>query len=103
MQARPRIWIGGNGEKRKLRIAARHADGWNTSGTLEEVKGALDALARACDDAGRDLSEIELTVSFPTIIRDTVEAAQEVRAKQLAHNGIHREPIKACLPRYVAL
>ena len=82
------ILVGGSGPKKTLPIVARYADGWNTSGTPEDVKGALDVLARACDEAGRDLSEIELTVSFPTIIRDTVEAAHEVRAKQLAHNGM---------------
>jgi len=29
LQSRPRIWLGGMGEKRLLRLAARYADGWN--------------------------------------------------------------------------
>ena len=29
LQKRPRLWIGGGGEKRLLRLVARHADGWN--------------------------------------------------------------------------
>jgi alkanesulfonate monooxygenase SsuD/methylene tetrahydromethanopterin reductase-like flavin-dependent oxidoreductase (luciferase family) len=31
MQARLPIWIGGVGEKKMLRLVARHADGWNTA------------------------------------------------------------------------
>jgi hypothetical protein len=34
------------------------------------------------------MSEIELTISFPTIIRDRAEDALAVRASQLAHNGL---------------
>jgi F420-dependent oxidoreductase-like protein len=82
------ILIGGSGPKKTLPIVARYGDGWNTSGELAEVKTSLDLLAGYCAEAGRELSEIELTVSFPTIIRDTDEAAQAVRAGQLAHNGL---------------
>jgi alkanesulfonate monooxygenase SsuD/methylene tetrahydromethanopterin reductase-like flavin-dependent oxidoreductase (luciferase family) len=82
------ILVGGSGLKKTLRSVARHADGWNTSGDPETVKGYLDALAGHCADAGRDMSEIELTISFPTIIRDTVEAAQAARDRHLAFNGI---------------
>jgi alkanesulfonate monooxygenase SsuD/methylene tetrahydromethanopterin reductase-like flavin-dependent oxidoreductase (luciferase family) len=88
VQARLPILIGGSGPKKTLPIVARHGDGWNTSGSLEEVKASLDILAAQCDAAGRDLADIELTVSFPTIIRDTVEEAEAVRAAQLAHNGM---------------
>lgn len=88
IQARLPILIGGSGPKKTLRTVARYGDGWNTSGDVEAVKGKLDILARHCDDSGRDLSEIELTVSFPTIIRGTVEAAVQHRRDQLARNGI---------------
>ena len=82
------ILIGGSGPKKTLPIVARDGDGWNTSGTIDEVRASLDILRERCDAVGRDLSEIELTVSFPTIVRDTVEAAIEARAAQLAHNGL---------------
>jgi alkanesulfonate monooxygenase SsuD/methylene tetrahydromethanopterin reductase-like flavin-dependent oxidoreductase (luciferase family) len=88
IQGRLPILIGGSGPRKTLRTVARYGDGWNTSGDLETVKGKLDVLARHCADAGRDLSEIELTVSFPTIIRNTVEDAVERRRSQLAENGI---------------
>ena len=65
MQARPRIWIGGNGEKRTLRIAARHADGWNTPYTSPEeftrLSGVLDMLVRK---EGRDPATIERNVNL---------------------------------------
>jgi F420-dependent oxidoreductase-like protein len=82
------ILIGGSGPKKTLPVVARYADGWNTSGALDEVKASLDTLSGYCRDAGRDLAEIELTVSFPTIIRDTVADAEAVRARQLEHNGL---------------
>ena len=88
IQARLPILVGGSGPKKTLRTTARYADGWNTSGELDEVKASLDILATHCADVGRDLREIELTVSFPTIIRDRVEDAQSARRAQLAHNGL---------------
>ena len=88
IQAHLPILIGGSGPKKTLPIVARHGDAWNTSGELDDVKASLDLLAGYCADAGRDLSDIELTVSFPTIIRDRVADAEAARAKQLAHNGL---------------
>jgi F420-dependent oxidoreductase-like protein len=88
IQAHLPILVGGSGLKKTLRTVARHADGWNTSGDPETVKGYLEVLADHCADAGRDMSEIELTISFPTIIRDTVAAAQAARDAQLAFNAI---------------
>lgn len=37
LQPRLRLWIGGQGEKRLLRIVARHADGWNVPFLAPEV------------------------------------------------------------------
>ena len=88
IQAHLPILVGGSGPQKTLRTVARHADGWNTSGDVPALRERLDILARHCADAGRDMSEIELTVSFPTIVRDTVEDAVERRRSQLAENGI---------------
>jgi alkanesulfonate monooxygenase SsuD/methylene tetrahydromethanopterin reductase-like flavin-dependent oxidoreductase (luciferase family) len=88
VQAHLPILIGGSGPRKTLPIVARHGDAWNTSGELDEVKASLETLAGHCADVGRDLPEIELTLSFPTIIRDRVEDALSARAAQLAHNGM---------------
>ena len=88
LQSHLPILVGGSGPKKTLRTVARHADGWNTSGTVETLQRLLDVLAEHCAEAGRDMSEIELTVSFPTVIRDSVETALTRRREQMAHNGI---------------
>lgn len=82
------ILIGGSGPRKTLRTVASYGDAWNTSGDVDTLRERLDILAAHCADVGRDMSEIELTVSFPTIIRDSVEAAEAVRVEQLAFNGI---------------
>jgi F420-dependent oxidoreductase-like protein len=65
VQARPRIWIGGNGEKRTLRIAARHADGWNTPYTSpDEFKRLSGVLDQWCEKEGRDPMAIERNVNL---------------------------------------
>ena len=65
VQDRLPILVGGSGPKKTLRTVALRSDGWNTSGSLEEVTGKLATLDAHCADVGRDRSEIELTVSFP--------------------------------------
>ena len=88
VQARLPILVGGSGPTKTMRTVARHADAWNTSGDVDTLRDRLDVLRKHCDDAGRDMAEIELTVSFPTIIRGSVEEAVEHRRWQLAQNGI---------------
>ncbi len=65
LQPRARIWVGGNGEQRTLRIAARHADGWNTPYTspaeFKRLSGVLDAW---CEKEGRDPAAIERNVNL---------------------------------------
>jgi F420-dependent oxidoreductase-like protein len=58
----PPICIGGNGEKRTLRITARYAQHWNfVNGTTEEFARKRDVLAAHCADIGRDPKEILLS------------------------------------------
>jgi F420-dependent oxidoreductase-like protein len=58
----PPICVGGSGEKRTLRTAARFAQHWNfVGGTPEEFARKRDVLYRHCDDIGRDPKEITLS------------------------------------------
>jgi len=60
---RPTILIGGSGERKTLRLVARHADACNLFGESPEVVAhKLDVLRRHCDDAGTDYDRIEKTV-----------------------------------------
>jgi F420-dependent oxidoreductase-like protein len=81
------ILIGGSGPKKTLRTTAKYADAWNTSGSPEEVSQRLDVLRGHCDDVGRDFGEIELTLSFPIIVRDDAADAEAAYAAILAKNG----------------
>jgi F420-dependent oxidoreductase-like protein len=87
IQAHLPILIGGSGPRKTLRTVALRADGWNTSGDLDEVRGKLANLDRHCADVGRDRSEIEMTVSFPIVLRDRVEDAKAAWAGIIGHNG----------------
>ena len=88
IQKRLPILVGGSGPRKTLRTVARRADGWNTSGTLEEVRSHLDILAEHCDDVGRDIATIEKSISFPIIVRDDPAAAASVYSVLLERNGI---------------
>ncbi|MBI4637355.1 MAG: LLM class flavin-dependent oxidoreductase [Candidatus Rokubacteria bacterium] len=64
MQPRLRIWIGGAGEKRTLRAAARYADGWNVPYQSPEVWKAKNAVLDGwCEKEGRDPRAIMRTVN----------------------------------------
>jgi len=54
-QPRPRVFVGGKGD-RLLRVAAAHADGWNTCWvwTPEAYAERVGALDTACEIIGRD-------------------------------------------------
>jgi F420-dependent oxidoreductase-like protein len=60
-QPRPRIMIGGGGEKKTLRLVAQYADACNIFGDAEVVAHKIEVLRRHCDTAGRDIGEIEIT------------------------------------------
>ncbi|MCX7864191.1 MAG: LLM class F420-dependent oxidoreductase [Novosphingobium sp.] len=59
---RPRIMIGGGGERKTLRLVARYADACNFFGAPEVVAHKVEVLRRHCDEIGRDIREIEVTV-----------------------------------------
>ena len=65
IQPNPRLWIGGLGEKRTLRIAARYADGWNAAYIAPEVYAAKNqVLDNWCEKEGRDPASITRSVNL---------------------------------------
>ena len=87
IQAHLPILVGGSGPRKTLRTVARRADAWNTSGTVDEVRAKLEILAEHCSDVGRDIATIEMTMSYPIVLRDSREAAEQTYQALLAHNG----------------
>lgn len=58
------IWIGGGGEKRTLKIAARYADGWNVPFIAPDVFARKnDILDQHCESVGRDPKEIKRAIN----------------------------------------
>jgi F420-dependent oxidoreductase-like protein len=65
LQPRIPIWIGGRGEKRTLRAAARYADGWNGAYIgPEEWQHKSQVLTEWCEKEGRDPRTILRTVNL---------------------------------------
>ena len=61
-QPHPPVCIGGSGERRTLRTAARFAQHWNfVGGSPEEFARKRDVLHAHCRDVGRDPKEITLS------------------------------------------
>lgn len=53
------VMIGGGGEKKTLRLVARHADIWHGFGSTDTIAHKHEVLDRHCADIGRDPEEIE--------------------------------------------
>ncbi len=58
----PPICIGGSGERRTLRTAARYAQHWNfVGGTVEEFGRKVEVLRHHCQELGRDPAELTIS------------------------------------------
>src|SRR5437870_11517245 len=79
VQPRLRLWIGGQGEKRMLRIVARHADGWNVPFLAPEVFAQRNAtLDGWCERERRDPRAIVRTVNLGLALgEDEAEVARQ--------------------------
>ena len=66
-EPRPRILVAGGGERKTLALVARYADACNLIGDVPTVAHKVGVLRRHCEDAGRDMADIEVTalISVP--------------------------------------
>lgn len=74
------LWIGGRGERRTLRIAARLADGWNVPYIgAEEFARKASVLDEWCQAEGRDPATIERGVNLHFHMAATAVLAEHPR------------------------
>jgi F420-dependent oxidoreductase-like protein len=74
----PRILVGGGGERRTLRLVARHADMSHWFGSLHELKHKAEVLERHCEAEGRDPSTIVRTIGAPVVLVEDERQAEAV-------------------------
>ena len=97
LQERIPILVGGSGERRTLRLVARHADACNLFGDAATVRHKLAVLRAHCEAEGRDPAAIR---GHAPRARARVVAAGEPREGQGAatveeHVGRYRELAEA--------
>jgi F420-dependent oxidoreductase-like protein len=78
----PPILVGGGGEQRTLRIAAKYADmtHWFPLG-METLKRKDELLTRYCEEIGRDPSTIERTMTTPVVVAASEAEANAARER----------------------
>lgn len=89
---RPKVMIGGSGERKTLRLVAQYGDACNLfASSVDEVGHKIDVLKRHCDTVGRDFDQIRVTIIANNDPRPTPETRDEfVRSMaDYAKLGVH--------------
>ena len=96
VQDRLPLLIGGAGERRTLRIAARYADEWNCWSTPELLAHKISVLRQHCEQVGRDPGEIHVSTQAELYLSNDQEW---LAGKRQAAQG---RPVIAGTPAEVA-
>ena len=70
------LMIGGQGEKKTLRMVAQYADESNLVGAEGDIPRKLEVLTEHCERLGRDRSEIVVTKLMMVVVAPTREEAE---------------------------
>jgi len=95
----PPILVAATGERKMLRIVARHADIWNGFGSPEVARRKIGVLAEHCRAVGRDVDAIEKSLLLPAHIGDDPGAWEPLIQGYAAYQGISTEEA----PRWMLL
>ncbi len=91
---RPRVLVGGGGERKTLRIVAAYADACNIIGDASTVAHKLDVLRHHCEEVGRDPADIEVTAL--TMVPEDAGADAILReAEAMASAGVQAIVIRS--------
>jgi alkanesulfonate monooxygenase SsuD/methylene tetrahydromethanopterin reductase-like flavin-dependent oxidoreductase (luciferase family) len=99
---RPPIWLGEARDARWLEAVVRHADGWNSvPASPSRLREKLDAVRDACQRAGRDVAELEISLEIEVLVAPTQEDARnrlrEIAALPPSKRGTPRQDVLAAL------
>ena len=87
------VMVGGNGERKTLRLVAAHADACNLilggDSAADEARHKLRVLRRHCEDLGTDYDRIRRTAMLPRPLDPARDATDFLRtARELADAGV---------------
>jgi probable F420-dependent oxidoreductase len=97
-QPRPQIWIGAKGGDRALRLAVRHADGWNTvwRWTVDAYAERVRRARELCEELGRDPATFRLSIGLYSVIgEDERDLARRWEAMRDWAPGAAVDPLDA--------
>lgn len=93
VQARLPLLIGGAGERKTLRVVARHADMWHRDGPPELIAHRIEVLKRHCEAVGRDYAEILPLAGGAIVVRDDAEGIEARLREWTARGRVVGQPI----------
>jgi F420-dependent oxidoreductase-like protein len=82
VQERMPLLIGGGGERRTMRIAAKYADHWNAWTTPEVLAHKMSVLREHCERLGRDPAQIHVSTQALLYLSTDAEWVREKREGQ---------------------
>ena len=91
-QERLPILIGGAGEKRTMKIAARLADEWNAWTTPDVLAHKVGVLRKHCADVGRDPAEIKVSTQALLFLSTDAAWVEERRGSSMGRAAIVGTP-----------
>jgi F420-dependent oxidoreductase-like protein len=94
------LLIGGGGEQRTLRIAARYANEWNVWGSPEVLARKGQILDRYCEDLGRDPRTIRRSAQALLVMTDDRSLIERVRASGRPVLGGTGPELRALVEQY---
>lgn len=78
----------GTGGARMLRITARHADEWNTWGSVAMATSRRDDFVTACESVGRDPETMSTSVQALVFVTESDADAEGIRTSSLGERSI---------------
>jgi F420-dependent oxidoreductase-like protein len=94
------LLIGGGGEQRTLRIAAKYANEWNVWGTPEVLEHKGGILNRYCEEIGRDPKSIAHSAQGMLVLTDDSAIVERMRAAGRPVIGGNGPQVRALVEQY---